>query len=92
MQNGRKREGPEVDPKKIGNESYTTDPARLQREIQAEKEQAAFVKESQAGLSPKCPDCGALGSLEPQPDGAIRCIDCDLVIGATSKLPGFGRR
>ena len=77
--------------KPIGNQSYTTDPAKLRREVDAEKEQAAFVKESLKGLSPKCPDCGALGSLE-EVDGEVRCIDCDLVVGAKAKLPGFGRR
>jgi len=77
---------------KISNESYTTDPAKLQREIEAEKAQAAFVKESLSGLAPKCPDCGSLGSLEEQPDGQVRCIDCDMVIAVASKLPGFGRR
>lgn len=77
---------------KIGNESYTTDPAQLKREVEAERAQAAFVKESVARLAPKCPDCGALGSLEEQPDGAVRCIDCDMVIAIASKLPGFGRR
>lgn len=76
---------------KIGNQSYTTDPAKLRREAEAEKEQAAFVKESQAGLSPKCPECGALGSLE-EVDGEVRCIDCDEVVAARTKLAGFGRR
>ena len=55
------------------------------------EEQAAFVKDAMAGLSPKCPDCGALGSLE-EVDGEVRCIDCDLVVGAKTKLAGFGRR
>jgi hypothetical protein len=76
---------------KIGNESYTTDPSKLRREAEAEKEQAAFVKESLAGLSPKCPECGALGSLE-EVDGEVRCIDCDEVVAAKTKLAGFGRR
>lgn len=76
---------------KIGNQSYVTDPSKLAREVQAEKEQAAFVQESMKGLSAKCPDCGALGSLE-EIDGVTRCIDCDLVVGAVTKLPGFGRR
>lgn len=75
----------------IGNTNYVTDPEKLKRELEAEKEQAAFVKESMKGLTPKCPDCGALGSLE-EVDGEVRCIDCDLVVGAKAKLPGFGRR
>ncbi len=74
------------------NPNYTTDPAKLRREAEAEAERAAFVADAKKGLSPKCPECGALGSLEVQPDGETRCIDCDLVVGATSKLPGFGRR
>ncbi len=76
---------------KIGNPTYKTDPEKLRREAEAEKERAAFVKESLGGLSPKCPECGALGSLE-EVDGEVRCIDCDLVVGAKTKLPGFGRR
>lgn len=76
---------------KIGNPTYTTDPDKLRREAEAEKEAAAFVLESQSRLSPKCPECGSLGSLE-EVDGAVRCIDCDLVVGARTKLPGFGRR
>ena len=76
---------------KIGNQSYSTDPAKLRREADAEKEQAAFVQESKDRLSPKCPECGSLGSLE-EVDGEIRCIDCDLVVGAKTKLAGFGRR
>ncbi len=76
---------------KIGNSSYTTDPEKLRREAEAEKENAAFVAESKGRLSPKCPECGALGSLE-EVDGEVRCIDCDLVVGARTKLPGFGRR
>ena len=77
--------------KHFGNQSYMTDPEKLRREAAAEKEQAAFVKESQKGLAPACPECGAIGSLE-EVDGETRCVDCDLVVGAKTKLPGFGRR
>jgi hypothetical protein len=77
--------------KTVGNQSYVTDPGKLRREAEAEKERAAFVEESKKGLAPKCPECGALGSLE-EVDGELRCIDCDLVVGAKTKLPGFGRR
>lgn len=76
---------------KIGNQTYKTDPEKLRREAEAEKEQAAFVQESMSRLSPKCPECGALGSLE-EVDGETRCIDCDVVVGAKTKLAGFGRR
>ncbi|MBK8258378.1 MAG: hypothetical protein IPK82_37650 [Polyangiaceae bacterium] len=75
----------------IGNPNYKTDPDKLRREADAEREHAAFVAESKDRLSPKCPECGALGSLE-EVDGEVRCIDCDLVVGAKTKLPGFGRR
>lgn len=78
-------------PSPIGNPSYSTDPAKLRREAEAEREQAAFVADAKKGLAPKCPECGALGSLE-EVDGETRCIDCDLVVGAKTKLPGFGRR
>ncbi len=77
--------------KPIGDQTYTTDPAKLRREAEAEREKAAFVQESLKGLAPKCPDCGALGSLE-EVDGVTRCIDCDIVVANKSKLPGFGRR
>lgn len=76
---------------KIGNQTYTTDPQKLVREAQAEKDNASFVQESLSRLSPKCPECGSLGSLE-EVNGEVRCIDCDLVVAATAKLPGFGRR
>lgn len=76
---------------KIGNPEYRTDPDKLRREAEAERERAAFVSEALGGLTPKCPECGALGSLE-EIDGEVRCIDCDLVVGAKTKLPGFGRR
>lgn len=76
---------------KIGNPAYKTDPQKLARETEAEKERAAFVQESLGGLGAKCPECGALGSLE-EIDGEMRCIDCDVVVGAKTKLPGFGRR
>lgn len=73
------------------NQNYSTDPAKLRREAEAERERAAFLADAKGGLTPKCPECGALGSLE-EIDGETRCIDCDLVVGAKTKLPGFGRR
>ncbi len=76
---------------KAGNSNYVADPETLRRELEAEKEHAAFVEASKSGVTQKCPECGALGSLE-EVDGELRCIDCDLVVLERAKLPGFGRR
>lgn len=63
----------------------------IQRELDAEAELAKNLSESAGRLAPRCPECGAIGSLE-EIDGVLRCIDCDEVVQATAKLPGFGRR
>ena len=63
----------------------------LQTEAEAERALGALVAESKARLGNRCPECGALGSLEEM-DGELRCIDCDLQVGAVTKIPGFGRR
>ena len=62
--------------------------------IEAEAEAAArkLAKEGERGLTNKCPECGALGSLEEHEDGQMRCIDCDVVVGAASRLGGLGRK
>jgi hypothetical protein len=62
--------------------------------VEAEAEAAAkrLAAEGQRGLTNKCPECGALGSLEEQDDGETRCVDCDVVVGATSRLGGLGRK
>ena len=49
------------------------------------------LDDSKARLAPRCPECGGIGTLE-EIDGALRCIDCDETVAATSKLSGFGRR
>lgn len=61
-------------------------------EAEAEAAQRKLAEEGKAGLANKCPDCGALGSLEEQADGSIRCIDCDEVLGATNRMGGLGRK
>ena len=63
-------------------------------EVEAEAEAAArkLAAEGQRGLTNRCPECGALGSLEEQEDGELRCVDCDVVLGATQRLGGLGRK
>jgi DNA-directed RNA polymerase subunit RPC12/RpoP len=63
---------------------------RLEQE--AEDMSARLYAESQEGLENRCAGCGALGSLEEQEDGAVRCVDCDVVVAQRSKLGGFGRK
>jgi len=75
----------------VTNPDHTTDPALLRTEAEAEKARAAFVAESKRNLGDRCPECGALGSLE-EVDGIVRCIDCDLTSLATSSLGGLGRK
>jgi hypothetical protein len=62
--------------------------------IEAEAEAAArkLAAEGERGLNNKCPECGSLGSLEEFEDGEMRCIDCDVVVGAASRLGGLGRK
>ena len=64
----------------------------IERELEAERELSQNIAESASRLAPKCPECGGIGTLEEQEDGALRCIDCDETVLATSKLAGFGRR
>jgi ribosomal protein L37AE/L43A len=63
----------------------------IRRELEAERELAKDVAESRSRMAPQCPECGAFGTLE-EIDGVLRCIDCDEVVAATTKLAGFGRR
>lgn len=62
--------------------------------VEAEAEEAArqLAAEGERGLKNRCPECGALGSLEEQEDGETRCVDCDVVLGATQRLGGLGRK
>jgi hypothetical protein len=73
------------------NDKHTTPPDLLERAAAGEAAEAAIVSESKHRLLPRCPECGAMGSLELI-DGVERCIDCDEVVAATRKLEGFGRR
>jgi len=67
-------------------------PAEVFRaEAEAERQLDALVAESKDRLTERCPECGALGSLE-EFEGQLRCIDCDETVGAVRKLEGFGRR
>jgi phage FluMu protein Com len=63
----------------------------IRRELDAEKALAQNLAESRGRLSPKCPECGSIGTLE-EIDGVTRCTDCDEVVAATTRLAGFGRR
>ena len=61
-------------------------------EAAAEEAQRKLAKEASAGPDNRCPECGALGSLEEQDDGETRCVDCDVVVGAKRPLGGLGRK
>jgi len=63
----------------------------IQRELLAEQELSENLAMSKDRLSPRCPECGAIGSLE-EIEGVVRCVDCDEVVAAGAKLSGFGRR
>lgn len=68
------------------------DPVELLRiEQEAERQLGLLVAESQDRLNNRCPECGALGSLEDI-KGVLTCIDCDLDVAIATKLAGFGRR
>jgi uncharacterized protein (DUF983 family) len=64
--------------------------AVFQREAEAEAAARKLVDESKSNLQNRCPECGALGSLETWEDGTLRCIDCDVTVGAASRLGGLG--
>jgi uncharacterized protein (DUF983 family) len=62
----------------------------LDREAEAEAAQRKIVEESERGLTNRCPECGALGSIE-EIDGELRCLDCDVSVAEKSRLGGLGR-
>lgn len=65
----------------------------FRREAEAEAAQRKLVEESAAGLTNRCPECGALGSLEPFGEsGELRCLDCDITVANVSRLGGLGRK
>ena len=61
-------------------------------EARAEAEQRRLAEEGARGLENRCPECGALGSLEEFDDGELRCVDCDEVVAANARLGGLGRK
>jgi hypothetical protein len=63
----------------------------IKRELEAERELAKNLAESEGRLAPRCPECEAIGTLE-EVDGVLRCVECDEVVAAQRKLSGFGRR
>jgi hypothetical protein len=65
--------------------------AVFQREAEAEAAAQKLVEEGSANVVNKCPECGALGSMEPFEDGSLKCIDCDLTVAANSRMGGLGR-
>jgi hypothetical protein len=73
----------------MADEKHLSD--EIRRELEAERELAKNLSESQGRLAPRCPECDAIGTLE-EIDGVLRCIDCDEVVAAQTKLAGFGRR
>lgn len=64
----------------------------FRREAEAEAAEARLVAESAAQLGDRCPECGALGSLELFDDGELRCVDCDATVAAVRPLGGLGRK
>lgn len=73
------------------NDKHVTPREIRQLAAEAEAAEQRLVEESQHRLSPRCPECGSIGSIELI-DGVERCIDCDEVVAQTRKLEGFGRR
>ena len=70
---------------------HKSTPELLAREAEAEREKQRLVDESRENLADRCPECGAIGSLEER-DGELKCIDCDETVLAKERLGGFGRR
>lgn len=75
----------------VGDPSYKTPRDVIEREAEAEAERAQLVAEGKGRLAPRCPECGAIGTLE-EIEGALRCTECDETVLAGSRLGGFGRR
>jgi hypothetical protein len=63
----------------------------IRRELEAERERAKGLAQSAGQLAPRCAACQAIGTLE-EIDGVLRCIDCDEVVAANTRLAGIGRR
>ncbi|MDW8251185.1 MAG: hypothetical protein RMJ98_17970, partial [Myxococcales bacterium] len=63
----------------------------LRLEAEAERRTAALVAEAKLQAGDRCPECGALGSLEEH-RGRLRCMDCDLEVLEHSRLGGLGKK
>jgi ribosomal protein L37AE/L43A len=63
----------------------------IRRELAAERQLAQDLAESRGRLAPRCPECGAIGTME-EFEGVLRCVDCDETVAAKARLTGFGRR
>jgi multiple sugar transport system ATP-binding protein len=67
-------------------------PAEMLRlEAEGERRTAALVAEARLQAGDRCPECGALGSLE-EFNGKLRCVDCDLEVLEHSRLGGLGKK
>ena len=75
----------------MSSRDYRPPPNQLDDEAKAERERAQVGAESRANLGDRCPECGALGSLE-EFEGELRCLDCDEKVGAKVALGGLGRK
>lgn len=75
----------------VFNDKHTTPKHVLELEAKAEAERARFAEASLEQVDGRCPECGALGSLE-EVDGALKCIDCDETVLAERRMGGFGRK
>ena len=74
------------------NKRATLTPAELLRaEAEGLARSKALVAEAKLQPSDRCPECGALGSLELR-DGKVRCVDCDFDVMANSRLGGIGKK
>jgi hypothetical protein len=63
----------------------------LRLEAEGAQRTAALVAEARLQAGDRCPECGALGSLEMH-EGKWRCIDCDLEVLEQSRLGGLGKK
>jgi hypothetical protein len=75
----------------VFNDKHTTPKHVLELEAKAEAERARFAEASLEQVDGRCPECGALGSLE-EVEGVLTCIDCDETVLAERRMGGFGRK
>ena len=74
----------------FGNKTTTTPKEILALEAEAAERLEASIAENAHRLAPRCPECKAIGSLE-EFQGVTRCIYCDEVVAANTKMGGMGR-